>query len=183
MKKSDNKRTRRGEKGVILLEAIIAVGVLAIVSAATLNLMTRSVAGVRISNDHLIATYLAQDAVEYLVARKEYNKRSGLNFLNGITAGDCHIGGGDCILDTTSVSVAANNPALVNCGGTCPSLRYDASSHLYSHAAGSPTIFTRTITAGDLAGIGHEESYTVRVSWQESSGTEQVEVTVVLYDD
>ena len=87
------------ECGLILIEAVIAIGVLTIMFAGVLSLFTRSLVGVRESSDQLIATYLAQDAAEYIRAKIAYNSElDNPDWREGVSETGCP---GVCEVDTT----------------------------------------------------------------------------------
>jgi len=184
--------TKQGNKeaGVVLLEAIIAIGVLVAMVTGSLLLLSSSSRSVRSANDRLIATYLAQDAVEWIRARWYYNRQfvGGSGWLTHI---QCPTGR-TCGLETqTDVIVPTTGISECTLLNNCILRQPDPTSPQYSHfdpvSAAVDTPYTRTIVVqtADVDGDGtHDEAeYTVTVSWSSGSGTDSVEILTTLYND
>jgi len=165
------------QKGIVLTEAIIAVGVMSIIFVSTLSLLSGSLGGVRDSVDRLIATYLAQDAVEYMQARWMYNKNSGApTWDDGLQCG----AGVTCSLDTTQGDVKENAEDLSPGCGTCM-LDLDTNTGLYTPTSGgTASRFSRKITTASLNG-GDELQVTITIGWTGSPADGSYETTFNIY--
>ncbi len=175
---------RSQARGIVLTEAIIAVGVAAAIFTAVLGLLSRSMGGIRASTDQVTATYLAQDAMEYIVAKIVYNKRSGAGWLDGVSGtSGCPNSTTPCMVETGRIGYEN----LSSCGGTC-ALHLTTGGY-YTHTVGSnttPTKFSRSITVLpinlDTDDATYEEAkVTVTVSWTEGSRSYAVPLTFNLY--
>ena len=161
------------EDGFILLEAIIAVGVLVTIFAATIALYVSSVSGLRISNDQLIATYLAQDGMEQVIAKRQYNYDNNLAWLEGLS---------QC---TTLSPCSAEyferglHLALPACVLDC-ALYLGANGEYSSDTSGTLSRFKRKV---EITTNGHEARVVVRVLWPDGPDTLQIPVSYTLYND
>lgn len=159
----------------------MAIGVLMVMFTSALALFTRSLVGVRSSTDQLIATYLAQDAVEYILAKVEANRRldDSARWAEGLT---CL---GTCSVDTT-VPISAFS--LSSCSVDCP-LYYRASDNTYTPVEGTnvQTQFRRTVqvistdTNPGLQPSPDEVMVKVVVSWESGAASGEVPVTFTVY--
>jgi type II secretory pathway pseudopilin PulG len=171
------RNTHTQEEGIILVEAIIAIGVLVIIFTATIALYVSSIQGVRTSNDKLVATFLAQDAMEYVMAKRQYNFEEIEPYLTGIShctvAAPCNPQVGDTMSSNIS-----------SCGGAC-TLYLDPATKRYGRSGGAytqQTIFSRSVTVDEFD-PGQEAKVTVTVSWQEKGHTNTLPLIFNLYAD
>lgn len=166
-------------RGVVLLEAVVAIGILGLLVSGVLALSSRSVQAMYMASDEVIASYLALDASEWIRARVMYNQAKGSDWLLDIESGAT-----SCTVSAPcGVSTIYNfsNPlgkfslctALANC-------ILNMSSQGYTHASGGdiePTYFRRTISfeTFDLDGVPADEEqaiYTITVFWRGSGNVE-----------
>lgn len=165
------------EKGIVLLEAVIAIGVLVTIFTATIALYIRSVGGVRITNDQLIATYLAQDGMEQVIAKRQYNHDTNSTWLAGMS--HC-VSADPCSVDYFNAALTLADP-MVLCAGSCYLYR-DATGKYSPDTTGTKTYFMRTVEVNQLANV-FEAEVTVRVSWIDGSKTLELPVTYILYNN
>lgn len=165
---------RTQERGVILIEAIVAIGVLSVMAVGALSLLSRSVNGLRNSTDRVVATYLAQDALEWVLARSRYNSASMLDWLDNLDTASC---GTNCGIDTHA---AISTGTFSSCGiDSCVLYRTSTGSYSHKGAGNTATPYRRTVT---IAGSGFERTVTATVSWNSQSGTESLSLTLMLYE-
>ncbi|MBP9750154.1 MAG: hypothetical protein KBD21_05490 [Candidatus Pacebacteria bacterium] len=170
------------EKGIVLLEAIVAIGVLVMIAGAVLVLVIRSTSGTRSATDQLTATYLAQDVAEWLVAKKQYNIKNNVDWHTEMQCGV----GTECGVDTNDLADLQDCTSLNACA-----LFRDATTGLYSHTlfGNVPTPYVRKVTginaSSDLNanGILDNITYTITVSWTNGARTESLPLTLTLYED
>jgi Tfp pilus assembly protein PilV len=174
MKKNIQKQ--KEEKGVVLIEAIMAVGILVTIFTASLALYLGSIGGMRMSNDQLVATYLAQDGMDQIIAKRQYNFQNFDDWLDGL---DSCSAGDPCIVDyyTNDLNVALSECPLGDC-----SLYLDATG-IFSHdGAGEKSRFSRSVVIEERVG-GVEAEVVVTVSWKDKTETFSVPLTYLLYSD
>lgn len=165
-------------KGFILMEAIIAVGVLITVFVAATSLHIASVKGIRTTNNQLVATFLAQDAMEYIVAKRQYNFEYDLNWLNGMNnctaINPCRVSFDDDIISPI------NNCATG--GGSCDLLLTGGGEYFSNDGAtaGATTLFSREIV---ISSGSFEAKVYVTVIWKDGSNTNEYKLVHVLYDN
>ncbi len=161
------------QKGFVLIEAIIAVGVLATIFSAAMSLYMASITGVRTSTDKTIAMYLAQDVMEFVIARYQYNIETRQHsdaddkWLEGIS--NCN----PCGIDTTVDNVSTynfSNPeiGLILSGG--------------NYIPGSGGVFSRSVTVSEI-NSHHEASIVVTVSWKDGATDEKYVLRYNIYSD
>jgi|GEM_PF-3652200 len=177
-------------KGFVLLEAIIAIGILGAIFAGTMMLYQRSLAGLRTSSSQLTATYLAQDAAEWLTAKQQFNKSAGRGFMNNMECADTEP---YCMLDTLRWGVAWGS--LVACtepvlfGGTDPAGDCNVAfngNRMWHYITFLPldaqyTDFKRQITEDYDAG-DESATFVITVRWREGSQERSFVLEHTLYD-
>jgi len=172
------------------MEAVIAVSVLAIMFAGVLQLFTRSVSTLRTTNDAAIAAYLAQDAAEFLYAKRRYNKdisTTDNGWIAGIIdAGTCP-GNTKCGVDTSRDSVADGDllPCIDSSMNNCQLFVRQDGAYTHTATNASSTPFTRTIEASLTEGDATTPlavRATTTVSWTASGGRiDEYVLPIMLY--
>jgi Tfp pilus assembly protein PilV len=150
--------------GFTLIETFVAVTILAFSIVAPLSLANRSLATARYARDQVVASNLAQDAVEFVRARRDRN-------LIGIAKNGT--GTWNAGIPTTlppapeaPFTVDSVNGAITSCTGACAELRYDTTTGLYSYMTGVPSPYTRTVTFVQSPTNPLEARLRVVVSWR-----------------
>ena len=138
---------RRKERGFTLVETLIAIFILLLAITGPMSVAYQSVKFVRLAADRSVATQLAQDAMEYIVAKKNFNIASGDDWMNDLYPAKCKSGGASdkgCTIDTSFQLDDVN--AVQKCTGPngCPPLQHNGD--YYGYNGGADTKFTRTIT-------------------------------------
>lgn len=194
-------RASAGIRGFTLLESLIAVSIIALAIAAPLFSADRAYVAALSARDQLIASYLAQEGVEYVRALRDnaYLNAYTNNVANASTvAWDTFLNSG---VDNMSVRAcrfgavcsldlaAANPPLLAACkDNKCPLLYLvnKSTAHTYtlrSDTGGTLTRFARSIRATDIkdsGGVIIEEKIDSVVTWQSRGATYAVTSTVHL---
>ena len=163
------------QKGFTLIETMVAVTIIALAIAGPLTTASRAIVAGELSRDQFVASYLAQEGIEYVRAMRDdeflalYPPQPGTaatawnNFLNGVSAGS--IAG--CRATTCTLDPAkAMNQALASCSGSACTPLY-LSNGIYTQQSTIPgsvkTSFTRTIQAFTVS--ANEEQIVSTVSW------------------
>ncbi len=170
-------------RGVVLLEAVVAIGILGMLVSAILSLTARSSSAMYSAADRLTATYLAYDAAEAIRARKMFNEGNVQPWLKDIDATDC---GTVC-----GVTTIHDDVTLVKldslCAPQCPLYQNGATFRGAAHSGFVESYFRRTVsvTTHDLDSVPadvEEAKYTITVYWRTSGGREEsVSIDMVLY--
>ncbi len=96
------------ERGFSLIETLVAVVILVSAVAGPLTLAQRSIRSAVYARDQVIASFLAEEAIEYIRNIRDGNKHTNKNWLAGMS--DCI--GNICTIDATQ----EKNEALQKCG-------------------------------------------------------------------
>lgn len=160
-------------KAFTLVETLVAISILTIALTGPLAIIAQALRSSYFARDQITAYYLAQEAVEYIRNRRDFN---GLQGVNSLAAGDWLQGvATDSDLDPADPNASLVNPYaptgesnvikanlvrtttgynLTRCNITCPPLRYNTTFHnigtsdsLYGGSGSdADSIFTREIT-------------------------------------
>lgn len=163
-------------RGFTLVETMIAVTIVTLSVAGPLYGASRAFVAAEISRDHLIASYLAQEGIEYVREMRDDEylaayKASGPNvsdnawnyFLNGggsnpsATISSCRTALTYCTLDPFASMGTGPMYSLQTCSPrssctTTPLYLSSAGTYTQQTSSGTKTIFTRTIQAVSVPG-------------------------------
>ncbi len=164
-------------KGFTLIETLVAIAILTLSVAGPLYTANRAIVAAETSRDQLVASYLAQEGVEYVrrVRDDAYLAAYGANvpdvssaawqdFLETSPAASCRAPQA-CTLDP----VESDGPALSPCpGNACTTPLYLLANALYSQqnlSGAQETPFTRSVEIRDVPGTDDEKEVVSKVSW------------------
>jgi prepilin-type N-terminal cleavage/methylation domain-containing protein len=168
-------------RGFTLIETMIAITILTLAVAGPLVTASRAIVAAQTARDQLIASYLAQEGIEYVRAMRDdeylaaYQAGGGSisstgwnNFLTGTMPG--HPGAitqckaSTCTLDPTRAMGTGSGFALLPCSGVGCTPLYLANNGIYTQQSmGVQKPFTRVIQAFDVSAL--EERIVSTVSW------------------
>lgn len=150
--------------GFTLIETLVAISILMIAVTSPLTIAQKGLSSAFYAKDQIIASYLAQDAIEYLRNLSDQNVANDDDWLNGATGGKdiktpCSVW---CKVDTSLGS------GITACSGTCDRLNYNELTYVYNHeaigASNKVSSFTRSVKVEETV-IGKEALITVNMSW------------------
>lgn len=161
------------QQGFTLIEAMVAISVLSLAITGPMIIAQKGIASAVYARDQITASYLAQEAVEYIRNARDTNRiNNALWILNSTsTLSTClDTGVGQrCEIDPYYADFT-NVSAIKSCpSGVCNRLYFDTVNNLYRPSA-TPvggwklTPFTRTI-AIDGRASNKEVMISVEVSW------------------
>lgn len=161
----------KSQGGFTLIETFVAITILVTAVVGPLTLAQKGLTSALIARDQLMASFLAQEGIEYVRQQRDSNSLQGLPWLNGLSA---------CIAQNCMIDAAAD-PAPVTCSGACLPLRFDESTYFYGYDANdSLSPYTRTVRIDELSAT--EARITSSVSWRSGIFTRQVSFTEVIMD-
>ena len=113
------------KKGFTLIETLVAILILTTAIAGPLTIASRGLNAALIAKDQTTASYLAQDAIEYVRAVRDTNRLLGGDWLTGAGGSGAITNLSGCISQNCIVdSLDYKNPGTyfspTTCSGTCP---------------------------------------------------------------
>ncbi|MEK7180595.1 MAG: type II secretion system protein [Patescibacteria group bacterium] len=156
--------------GFTLVETLVAISILLGSITAPMLIASRGISITALARDQVMAAYLAQDAVEYVMAKK---KQNSLNEILGNSTGwllnldtPCGAPNG-CIVDTL-YDLVQPTPATA-CAATCSPLKFNNVTGAYGYGSGADwtdSRFTRKVVISSLN--THEAVLEVTIVWKNS---------------
>ena len=133
------------KQGVTIIETFVAITIMFLAIIGPLSMMGKYLIDASYLQNQAVATQLAQEGIELLIAQRDYNlKFDYLNStLNPFASFDNCAGDYGCI-----VSPSASNAVIQTCPSSgCPILKLDEnrSTAVYNYTAGVDTAFQRII--------------------------------------
>lgn len=171
--------TTKRPGGFTLVETLVAITLLMLVMVAFMSLARVGLTMSLFSKDRVVAYYLAQDAMQYIVNVHYNDVRNNSSDFNRILS-QCDVSIG-CLIDTVNEDPVAGTH-ITNCLTTpCPPIRYDPSAKSYNYNPSFPTsLYRRSIFVEQS---GYETHARVVVAWEEESGTTRsIELERYFYD-
>ncbi len=168
-------------KGFTLVETLVAVAILTIAVSGPLVTAQRAVIAAYTARDQLTASYLAQEAVEYVRAMRDDayladpdNAWSDYTASGASTFTIYRCIGAPCTFDPTQAMGVGTGFAL-NPAAATPLYRLNNGIYSQQSSGGVATVFTRTLTLTTVSAT--ELSVKVTVTWQTSHVTYSINVT------
>ncbi len=161
-------------KGFTLLEALVAISILMVAVVAPITIAQKGLSSATYSKNQMIASYLAQDAIEYIInKRDEKTVNREWNWLDNFTL--C-TGSNVCKIDTIKEIVDDAVSAYIS----SDFLKIDAND-FYGYGGNELTNFIRkvNITVDPNGSNSNEALITVTVSW---GGDNEVVVKTLIYN-
>lgn len=143
-------------RGFTLIETLVAISILMVAVASPLTIAQKGLSSAIYAKDQIIASYLAQDAIEYLRNVSDRNTESGVNWLSGIKD-SC---GTSCNVDTSAGSISFCS--------SCSALKYNENSQIYSYVSGNNSPFIRVVKVEETV-LDVEALITVTMSWKDKN--------------
>lgn len=207
---SKNKKQTNTKKGFTLIEALVAISILMIAIASPMLLAQKSLSSANLSKDQMIATFLAQDAIEAVK-----NIRDEIA-INGSNTGDWLDKLEPCVCDTneeneicdfdiedesllpslkfcTIDTISKNWTDTIKKGSATdgsnilkvkyiPNLDGTESFIKYDYTGDKQTKFTRYINIQKIGLDGNEARVKVRVTWNSTLGTQKIDLEDFIYN-
>ncbi len=174
------------QRGFTLVETLVAITIIAIAIVGPLYAVQQALNASRSARDLLIASSLAQEAVEYVRAVRDsnylYTFKSGANrsWLFGVdgTSGSTNCFTAVCVVDP-SQNVNPNDSYVSR---TVTKLYRNAAGLYNQQGNGQQTPFTRTIQLASVQGTSDEVVLTVVITWTQKGIPQRLEITERLHN-
>lgn len=155
-------------KGLTLVETLVAISILLVAVVGPMTIYARSITDARYAGDRITASYLAQEAVEYLKQRVYTNMNAGKSWFFGFNS---------CKNQSNCKVDVFNNKICWNAGANCSEFLQLNASVAYDHGIGSiPTVFKRTVVLEEIT-ANTEANVSATVSWTRAGTTKSVTIT------
>lgn len=140
-----------------------------------LELAARAIGYSNMSRNQITASYLAQEAMEYVRNKRDTSRQAGniSNWLADSGLTNCNLPNG-CKIDVIYDDIS-------QCTANCAPIKYDSSNGYYNYSTGQDTSFVRIIKISSPA-YQEEKKIEVLVKWQEKFGEKSFVLIQYLYE-
>jgi prepilin-type N-terminal cleavage/methylation domain-containing protein len=162
-----NLKQKREEGGFTLVETLIAIAVLSLAVTGPMTIAQKSIASAMYARDQVMASYLAQDAIEYVRNVRDTNRlTTGVSWLNKLD--ECVTQ--DCVINSNiSIWDGSNwQDAIWPANASNERMYFDKADYIYNHQNGvnsAVTQFTRRVRVTEVV-PNREADVTATVSWK-----------------
>lgn len=170
--------------GFTLIETLVAIAILTIAIVGPYSIANTAIVTSRTSQNEMVASYLAQEGIEFVHAVRDDNF---LARLVGVDSGrwwmlglDACLWGAECTVDPTSGQI--NQCPWNGDGYTCPPLFLSENGLYNQQYEGQETPFTRSVRITDRWWDTAQMTVSVTVSWEEREGPRSYTLEENLYD-
>jgi len=175
-------------KGFSLIETLVATAIIVMATVGPLALAASSLAQANYIKDQIVATFLAQEALEIM---RNVRDTSGITEIKRLADGtggvSCGVGS---VCTVSGIDTSGVTYAVTGCQDTCPALEFDTENDLYCYTghggADCPgvrtsSIFTRTVNV-ERVNDGKEYKIHATVRWARGYGERHIELTENLFE-
>lgn len=154
------------KKGFTMVETLVAIAILMIAIAGPLTIAQKGLTAAVYARDQVIASFLAQDAMEYIKNVRDYNISTGSS--NWLTYIDSCTSGSHCNVNTISNNISTS---ISQCGLNCPLYLSDDGGYTTSVTI-KKSQFSRSFyieqnpPAVSVGNLGKEARVIVQVTWK-----------------
>ena len=154
------------QQGLVLLETIVALGILVVGVMAVVAMSMGSLRAVNTANNRIAAVNLAREGVELVRIVRD------TNWMDQAQTWPFGLNNGSYTIDSESGDilspVAGNPPAVTGCGSQCD-LYLDAQNRFTHTITATDAGFDRMIIIADAAGL-ETKRVVIEVSWIQDGG-------------
>src|SRR3989338_3574541 len=160
--------------GFTIIEALVAITILLIGVLGPMAAATRGITDGLYAGNELVATYLAQEGIELVLAKVKFNLENGGDWLNDLS---------NCLApNNCSVDVASNS--FNSCVDSGCDLRYNLSNNLYTVNGLDGPVFNRRIQIIKSTGLidNREVKIETTINWSNKSIPRSLKLSDYIYD-
>ena len=165
--------------GFTLVETLFAVLILATAIVGPMTIASKGLSVALITKDQLTASFLAEDAIEFIHFARDTNRLAGNDWLagSGVTSLTNCVGTNACYFDSllSNPSAGPTSCGAPTCSPTTYRMNFDTTNKNFTYQAVGTgiarSIFTRTVTITSPVGTNADEALvTVKVQWVDAGG-------------
>lgn len=176
-------RNNFNSRGFTLVETLVSMFIFSLLTGVIVTAMVNSMNTLRLLEEKIVASYLTQEAIEYVKNIRDAETLSPTGTWYGASLTPClDLDPNDnndvrCIIDTTK---SVTSGAITACSSSgCIPMRYNSTTGVYAYS-GDPSLYTRSVklihpdpvSGGNPNGTGDDEVLVqVEVRWL--SGNQQ----------
>lgn len=163
-------------RGFTFVETLVAISILLLAVAAPLTLASQGLTASRISRDSTIATYLGQEAIEYVRNIRDTNALAGASWLSGLEG--C-IDGVGCAID-----VRTDEIDTCDAEDACEPMMFNTENGAYGLEAGGDweeTKFTRRVLI-ETGGSAYEVNVSAIITWEDGIRDRELIIQEYMFD-
>lgn len=181
---NNSRKVSLNKQGFTLVETLVAISILMIAITGPLTIASKALNTALTSRDQVIATFLAQDAHEYIHNIKDRNLYRNNPWLQDLGNGTSCTAAAPCIIDTSGVNSSPASAIAVSGGNT---QLYRDSFGRFTHVAtgNTRTIFSRQFYIEELPlqdlGQTYQARVVVRVNWMNNGSPFETTFDTYIY--
>lgn len=189
IKNNKGRRVISSSKGFTLVETLVSLAIFSVAILALLVVLTQNLSDTNNSKRKIIASYLAEEGIEYMRNMRDTHTLYTVPALTGwnnfytkvVGAGNqicAQAQSRGCYFADLSAGDYANNVqpmaslVIVACGQSCPALLYDGTQGKYNYNTGTASGFIRKITVIPIS--ANEMKVVSTVYWDQGPNTYSV---------
>ena len=166
-------------RGFTLLEALVAISILMVAVAAPMTIVQKGLASAVFTKNQMIASYLVQDAMEFIINQRDVSAKKDLNWESFITEyKDCVGENALCVVDTVNKSLDSTYVASYGNQKLKKITDGGGNFRFYGYNSGVETNFIRTV---NIIRVDQKATITVKVAWGPDDD-EKVEISTLIYN-
>jgi prepilin-type N-terminal cleavage/methylation domain-containing protein len=170
------KKSLKNKRGFTLIEALVAISILMVAVVAPITIAQKGLSSAIYTKNQMIASYLAQDAIEYVKNKRDENILNDKDWLEGF--GYC-LNADSCAVDTKYNSVGQfyeDEAKLIK-----KEKGADSKFEFYGYETGDETSFTRSVNIKRSTTNLDEALINVKVRW-DADLDNKVDVYTLIYN-
>ncbi|MEK7208634.1 MAG: hypothetical protein AAB677_00020 [Patescibacteria group bacterium] len=163
-------------QGFTIIESLVAITILIVGVLGPMTAATRGITDGYYAGNQLIATYLAQEALELAGAQIINDREDSQAFLNGFDS--------SCLTSSCAVAIIPTNisfsfSACTGANNNCK-MTYNTTGGFYDYSSDSGQEFTRTLKITPIQ-TDKQALLEAKVTWFNKAGTPERNITLYRY--
>ena len=178
-------------RGFTLVETLVAISIFTVSILSLMAVVSQSITNTNYAKKKIIASYLAQEGVEYMrnlrdtfVLYSPTSQEGWDDFDDMLTSESCFASNG-CYFDDQNLNYGDTSMPIVDitldgCSSSCPTLFYNETTGKYGYTGGVDSEYIRKIKVTTVS--ANELKVSSTVYWKQGSGTYNMAFTENLFN-